>query len=408
MGMKHYKIAMVYLNTDDNVGVGAGYIASVILQHEHSLTFFNTNCDTIEKIKENVLSVDYDFLFISTNTLFYKIALDLAKEIKAHKSIKVLLGGIHATILKAEILKNNPYIDFICVGEGEDFVIEFLDCYDTPEFYNIQNLGYLDEDGEAHVNSIRPCTDLSSLPKLKWDLFPATSIINPGPLPGFCYVFSTRGCPYRCTYCCNTCWLDLYQKEYLRHRDINVVMEELHYLKDTYKVKTFYFADEMITFNIPYITELFHRVKNEIGLQYGCMSRVERITPEIVNLFRETGCQYVGLGIECGNEEFRKKFLNRHMTNEQIIYAFSELRKVPGLKTSSYNMKGYPVDYDAQLTKDTLELNAKLNPDFVGMSIFFPFPGTKLYDYCIENDKIDPEKFKSVTNYYTKSVLRES
>ncbi|MHA1470228.1 MAG: hypothetical protein ACTSSP_06655, partial [Candidatus Asgardarchaeia archaeon] len=59
--------------------------------------------------------------------------------------------------------------------------------------------------------------------------------------------------------------------------------------------------------------------------------------------------------------------------------------------------KGYPVDYDAQLTKETLALNVRIKPDFMGMSFFYPFPGTQLYDYCIEHDKIDPVKFDTIS-----------
>lgn len=404
--MSKFNIAMVYLNKDYNVGVGAGYIASVILQQGHALTFFNTAYNNLESIKADVVSKPYDFLFISANTLFHKTAFSLAKEIKQHKDIKIVLGGIHATLVKEDIFTKCPYIDFICVGEGEGFVVDFLNNYGTPPLYHISNLGYRNEQGGVTINPIGPCTDLKTLPDLKWDLFPITSIVNPGPLPGFCYVFATRGCPFRCTYCCNSAWLDLYKKEYLRQRSIDRIMAELHYLKNTYPVQTFYFADEMILNDVGYTTKLLRRFKDEIQLPYGCMARVERITPEIVNLFTETGCAYIGMGIECGDEEFRKTFLNRHMTNEQIIYAFMLLRKVPGVKLSSYNMKGYPVEYDADLTKKTLALNDIIKPDFMGMSVFFPFPGTKLYTYCVEHDKIDPAKFESVTDYYGMSVLR--
>lgn len=397
---------MVYMNNDSNVGMGAGYIASTILQHGHRLVFFDTAYTKLDTVAADIIAGDYDFLLISASTLLYKRAVELATRVKRGRNIVVLLGGIHATILKGKLLDESPCIDYICVGEGEDFVVEFFNKYSTADLFSIQNLGYRDSVGNAKINAIRPCTDLATLPDLNWSLFNTASIINPGPLPGFCYVFATRGCPYACSYCCNSFYLELYKKTYLRKRSINVVMAELQYLKKTYPVATFYFADEMILNDLSYTTELLYRVKKEIDLPYGCMARVERITPEVTKLFTETGCRYVGMGIECGDENFRKEFLNRHMSNDQIIGAFAELKKVPNLKTSSYNMKGYPVDYDDELTKKTLELNEIIKPDFMGMSIFFPFPGTKLYDYCIANDKIDPSKLNNMTDYYTTSVLK--
>jgi len=405
--MSKYKIAMVYFNKDFNVGQGAGSIASVVLHHKHALKFFDTRYIVIENVIEDILNGSYDFLFISSITMFYKIAVKLAMDIKlGDKNIRILLGGVHATLIGADVLKSCPDIDYICIGEGEDFVIEFLDKFGTTGFTSIENLGYRDENGDVYINPVRPCTDLKTLIPFKWNLFHASSIVNLGPLPGFCYVFATRGCPYSCSYCGNQAWLNLYHKEYLRQREIDDVIQELKYLKNKYPVQIFYFADEMILFNLPYVKELLRRVHEEIQLPYGCMSRVEKITPEVIDLFKETGCVYVGMGIECGNEKFRKEFLNRHMTNDQIIYAFKELRKVPGLKISSYNMKGYPVDYDDQLTKETLALNDRIKPDFMGLSFFYPFPGTKLYDYCIEHDKIDPVKYDTITDYYNVSVLR--
>jgi len=405
--MIKYKIALVYLNNDYNVGMGVGYLATVIKNAGHDLTFFDTRYINMKNLTNDILTKEYDFLMISSGTLFYKKAIALSKEIKENKNnIKILLGGIHATILKDKLLLDCPYIDYLCIGEGEDFVIDFLNTYGTENFINTQNLGYRNKNNVPTINSIRPCTSLDNLPFLDWSLFNKASIINSGPLPGFCYVFATRGCPYNCTYCCNSFWLELYKKSYLRRKPIDSVISELVFLKNNYPVQTFYFADEMILLDMAYTSELLVRVKEEIDLPYGCMARVEKITPEVIELFSKTNCQYVGMGIECGDENFRKTFLNRHMSNDQIIYAYSELKKVKNLKTSSYNMKGYPVEYDDELTQKTLDLNAKVNPDFVGMSVFYPFPGTKLYDYCVANDKIDWDKFNNVTEYYTGSVLK--
>jgi len=266
-------------------------------------------------------------------------------------------------------------------------------------------LGYRDNKGVIRINPIRECTDLNILPKFRYDLFSPNSVIINSPLPGFCYVFSTRGCPYSCSYCCNSYYLTMYKKGFLRKRSVDSVIEELQYLKNNYPVKIFYFGDEMILFDKEYVFELFNRVKNEIGLPYGCMARVESIDEKIVELFRNTGCKYVGMGIECGDEQFRKKFLNRYMSNEQIIAAFQSLRTIPGIMLTSYNMYKYPFSYDDKLKKQTLELNNIIKPDIMQMSIFFPFPGTKLYDYCVANNLIDHNKINNLHDYFSSSVL---
>ena len=401
-------IAFVYLNGEKNIGRGAGTIASVILNAGYNLTFFDTVYTSIEKVVTKTLLDKCDIVLISASTLFYKEAIVLSKLIKTYNpNLPILLGGAHATILREQILKECPEIDYICVGEGEEFVLEFLEKYETPEFYNIKNLAYRTPDKAYITNPIRDCTNLDTLPKFRYDLFPQSSIILKSPLPGFCYVSATRGCPYFCNYCQNTYYLSIYKKGYLRTRNIDSIIEELKYLKAKYPVQIFYFGDEMILFNEAYAKELFTRVKNEINLPYGCMVRVETVNEEIVELFKNTGCKYVGMGIECGSEYFRKEFLNRHMTNEQIINAFRLLRTIPDIMLTSYNMRGYPVDFDDKLLIDTQRLNDIIKPNIVQMSLFFPFPGTKLYEYCVKNDLIDYDKLNNVSDYFTQSVLKE-
>lgn len=403
------KVAFVFLNREQIASRGAGHIASSVMAAGHDLKFFDTAYTPMRGIVDSIVSGGYDILLISATTIFYEAAKRLATEIKQTTDLPILLGGVHATIVQGEILEECPNIDYICVGEGEGFIVEFLEAIANDNDVNsMGNLGYRNDSGLVVVNSVRSCTDLSSLPLFRHDIFDPKSIVQPGPLPGICYVYATRGCPYNCSYCCNDCYLKLYHRSYLRTGNIDAIITELTYLKKHYPVQFFFFGDEMILFNEPFVMELFQRIKSEIGLPYGCMARVERITPSIIELFRETGCQYVGMGVECGDENFRRDFLNRHMTNKQIVDAFAALRAIEGMKLTSYNMTGYPVSYDDALTQATKDLNKVIRPDILQMSVFFPFRGTKLYDYCVERDLINVEKVKKVEDIFSASVIQRA
>jgi len=161
----------------------------------------------------------------------------------------------------------------------------------------------------------------------------------------------------------------------------------------------------MMLWEKEYARDLFVAIKERVGVPYGFMARVETISEEVAKLAKETGCQYVGMGIECGDEQFRKEKLKRFMTNEQIVKAFRILR-AEGIFTTSYNMIGFPFENDEDLTKATIELNRQAQPDYVQVTIFYPFPGTVLYDLCVEKDLIDPAK--CVSDYHSDTVLRGS
>ena len=214
---------------------------------------------------------------------------------------------------------------------------------------------------------------------------------------------ATRGCPYSCSYCCNTNFLKLYGKDYVRYRPVDDVIEELKYLKSKYRIRRLTFGDEMIFSDAKYTKELFETLKEKINLPYRCMSRVEHIDDKLIDLLKRTRCTGISMGIECGDEEFRRKHLNRFMSNDVIIKAFDLLRKA-GIRTLSFNMIGFPFDYDDKLTKQTAILNKLINPNFVQVTWFYPFPGTKLYDHCVENDLID--KNKTLLSYHKESILK--
>lgn len=109
------------------------------------------------------------------------------------------------------------------------------------------------------------------------------------------------------------------------------------------------------------------------------------------------------MGIESGNLYIRNKVLNRKMSNEQIVNAFSIARQA-GLKTKSFNMVGFPYE-TSQHFQDTIELNAKIKPDSVILSIFDPYPGTKLGIECRKKGWVDFKKMEKEFVPKTDTIL---
>lgn len=398
-----YSVAFIYMNNQQNVGRGAGYVAAAITRSGHYLTFFDTQYVPFKKIVSKIVKGRYDIVMVSTMTMHFPETVRLIYEIKKRTSLPVLVGGIHPTIVGAPLLSEVQQIDYLCIGEGESMVSEFLDAWGSERLYDVPNLAYR-KNGVVYSNPLRPVEDLSLLPPFPWELFPGNSIVQ--SINGFLYVDASRGCPYSCTYCSNTIYLQHYGKKYLRFRPVDSVVNELIALRDRYRPRLFYFGDEMILSMPAYAIELFKAIKDQVGVPYGCMARAEYINEETVRIMKQTGCRYIAIGVECGDEEFRKSFLNRHMSNKTIEQAFS-LVKSAGIFTTSFNMVGYPVPDDNRLTESSLQLNRRLSPDYAQFTIFFPFPGTRLYDYCIQHDLIDPEKVGHTSTYYADSVLRE-
>ncbi len=110
----------------------------------------------------------------------------------------------------------------------------------------------------------------------------------------------------------------------------------------------------------------------------------------MVKNLKDGGCYRIAMGIEQGDEKFRKEVLNRRMSNEKIIKAFY-LAKKAGIKTKSFNIVGFPFEtYDIHM--ETVNINRKVQPNSLVIYIFEPYPGTPLYDVCIKNNFIKEDE----------------
>jgi radical SAM superfamily enzyme YgiQ (UPF0313 family) len=127
------------------------------------------------------------------------------------------------------------------------------------------------------------------------------------------------------------------------------------------------------------------------------------VDKDIVKVMKETGGEYLAMGVECGDEEFRKRVLHRNMSNERIEEAFRVCKEV-GIGTCAFNVIGWPVVEDEELCRKTVQLNEKLKADIMQVTWFYPFPGTEMYEKCVEEDLIDKEV--QLRSYHNGSVLK--
>ena len=142
----------------------------------------------------------------------------------------IWLGGPEVSYDADCILKKYPFLEGIMVGEGEATFRELLGYYAGKEVHDLHQIsGLCLPDG---FTAVRPLTDMDSLPFLYNNLDAFENRII--------YYESSRGCPYRCSYC-----LSSIDKK-VRLRDMSVVKQELQFFLDR-KVPQVKFVDR--TFN---------------------------------------------------------------------------------------------------------------------------------------------------------------
>lgn len=328
----------------------------------------------------------------SSTTHQYPYVRMYLRILKEHYRVPTVIGGIHATMASEEVIAE-PHVDIVCRGEGEMPLIALARAMSTGEdFSRIEGLWTKAASGEVIKNDVAPLIqDLDALPLPDRDFFQMESLLRVNGRK--MAVLAGRGCPFSCSYCSNAAYLRLYQGKgrYVRKRTVGSVIEELGMLKKRYTVKVFNFQDEVFVLDKAWLKEFAESYRRDIAVGFQCLARPEQIDRETAGLLKEAGCLSVSLGIETGNEELRRGVLNRMTTNAQIVEAFALLKEA-GIDRFSFNMLGVPGE-TVETMEESLAFARRLEPDWLGVQLYHPYPGTRLGEICKEKGLVKTKRF---------------
>ena len=370
---------------------GIASISAVLKKggHETALLYLQedpTDDELLAMVKEH----DPDVVAFSTGTHQWQFARKFSTAIKRSTDILTVCGGHHAVIATDEVVAH-PDMDIVCRGEGEFPMLDLLDALrDGKDYTAIPSL-VVKHNGKTYVNEIRnliePLDDLPFEDREIFDHLPLMEQTNYQPT-----LFCSRGCPFNCSYCCNNALMRIYKDKgkFVRQRSPENVIEELRALVEKYPVKSFYFEDDTFTLYHDWVKDFCARYSKEFDYPFRIYIRIETVNREILTLLKETGCRMVNIGLESGNEDIRRKVMNRKMTNEQIIEVFRMCDEL-GIETYNFNLIGVPGD-TVDTIEDTMNLNRIVKPNHAQVSIFNPYPGTKLSQECIDNGYWDSDE----------------
>lgn len=99
---------------------------------------------------------DYDILLVSSLSATHDVALKFIRIFKKHNPAAfVIVGGIHATVAPDDTIMDND-VNAICIGEGEDALIELLSCLrDNKTYEHVCNF-WFNKNGNLIKNHVRP------------------------------------------------------------------------------------------------------------------------------------------------------------------------------------------------------------------------------------------------------------
>ena len=328
-----------------------------------------------KKFKNILVSYKPDVVGITAFSVKYPSAIKIASICKDYDpSIPIIMGGQHTTIMTDQVL-GNPQIDFAVRGEGEETIKEFLYQFNAnQQWSNIDGLCYK-QDGNIIKNKNRELiSDIDSIPFPRIDVLYDIENYSESSVSK---LFTSRGCPYKCTYC-GTQNIWTYK---LRNHSPQRIIDEINIKKNDFGCSYFTFFDDVFGLNKKQTNALLDTmIEKKININWDCLTRPDTVNDELLKKMKEAGCTKIDMGVESGSDKILLD--TKKSTNKKQILEASKLIKNNKIMLYMFFMIGLPTETeeDAQQTKKFLN---EIKPDWAGISIFTPIPGTEIYNDLI-------------------------
>jgi len=301
----------------------------------------------------------FDLVGITTTTFTSERAYALAKQF-TRNGAKVVLGGVHPSILPEECLRN---AHSVVVGEAE---------YVWRDVLRDAEKGSL----ERVYAAPRP-TEMNDVPFPRRDLLPDPS--------WFACLQATRGCPNACRYC----YLPSVPWRAFRKRATELVSEEIRRLEQ----KLIFFVDDNLFADRDYALNLFRAVSAHKRIWAVQAPTSIGRDEELLDAMAESGCFNVQIGFQSVNSSSLQWASVEHNRVEEYQTLVERLH-ARGILTTGFFMFGFDTD-DLSTFDRTVELIKRIHVDEAHLYILTPYPGTSLYAQFQSEGRLLPDKSRT-------------
>jgi radical SAM superfamily enzyme YgiQ (UPF0313 family) len=357
--------------------VGLLYIAQALLKTNIDVSIFHMGVDNIKKLKLD------DYLFVGIGMLTGEMisnGLRVAKLVKRYNNkIPIVIGGVHPSLLPEQSLQNE-YVDIVVIGEGDRTIQELsLSLMNGQDLSEVKGIAYKDNDRSVVVNPPREFIDMN---ELEFDL-PYELLGKHFPFSSTAPVHTSRGCPYRCSFCYNPA----INKRKYRFKSADRVIDEIEYLYNKYNIDSFCFAYEDEFFiNPKRVYEIAEFIlKKGLKIEWTSFCRFDtfdrafdKFGEEFVYTLKRSGCRYLSFGAESGSQRLLDEVIYKDIKVGQIIRTVERLKKVGITQRVSF-ICCFPTETrnDLNATFDVIDRISRNNSRLVlGLFQLIPYPGT--------------------------------
>lgn len=355
--------------------------------------------ETIEKVK------NYDLIIMLTSTMTINEDSDLLSEIKSqNNNIKTIVYGSHPTFMPKYTLAKAG-IDIVVQREPEFIIRDLITSLknNNDSYKNVKGIAFKEGD-QIVINEPYPFIEnLDDLPipdrtLLIKDIDYFNPVVKRYP---FTTMFTSRGCPGRCTYCTSP---PFYGNTY-RAKSAEKVLEEIEIIVNQ-GYKEVFFRDEMFTTDKDRVIKICEGIlEKKLDLTWIASTRIGVLDEKTIQLMKKAGCHMLRFGVESGDQEILNT-VKKGIKIEQTIQDF-ELAHKYKMDTHAHCMIGMPGETNETIKK-SLDFVLKIDPTIVTFGICSPYPGTQLFDMVLEqHPEVEDASECDLENLHTHSFYNE-
>ncbi len=347
-----------------------------------------------------------DIVGLSIGSFFLKsIAERLSQQIKDWFLGPIIWGGTYPTLIPEKCI---PFADFVCIGEGEETLLELvsnLSCGKPVDL--IKNLWVKKKDGQIIKNPIRPISpvleyfpDFSNKNKY---FIENNKLLSADPRAAYSfqyYTLASHGCPFFCNFCVESSLRKIYGgKKTIRKRSVqNVISELITAKKALPDTRLILFSDEIFPTDQEWLSDFTREYKRHINLPFKCFFTSSLIKGDILASLKEAGLSYVEIGVQSGSKRIHDTIFRRPESLLDVSSAIKECNRhniVPTLDFIVDNPYETPED-----KRETLNfLHSLTKPFDISFFSFFYIPKTELTDNALREGFISQQEVEKAYQF---------
>ena len=341
----------------------------------------------LDDFKKKIKQFKPNIIAFSITEISYLKCIELINTIE-DDNIFIVVGGVYC-ILNPEKVIQNKKINAICVGEGEKTFVKLCHLIKNNKLnYKINNF-WFNKKTKIIKNPVTPLEDINKSVFQDWSCWkmpPRSYKVMNGKIRRTAMVELSRGCLHNCSFCSNSVLNTIFKKNY-REKTIDNFVGEINYLNNKYKIDFVYIVDENFLATSKKRFNEFIEKYEKIKIPFWVETRPEHITTEKIKLLKEVGLEVMNIGIEQGDDTFRRNILNRKVKDELIIRGVKICTKEK-VRIGANIIIGFPTETREDIFK-TIDIVKKASPDFSIMHLFQPYIKTALRQRCLDMKLID-------------------